>query len=241
MKNVPRDIVVYDIASWLFWTKVASVGVQKARSYVQDSQGTWLTRSDPSLFREVVSRVAKDMRLDGEALLMDQSLREEVEDRASDAIKKEDNLVGAWFEGDNELHHLPSVDISTVESIPRSEVTLSCEGDLIEIGGRLIIRQPLPAAVICEQPPEYSFLVVEQTKPALPRHRAMVFEMMSCFQIPSGKFVMHGIFRIFLNEGESSGGWKSIVPNAMYVPVGGSLEIFTPSGKMRFSSAIRPG
>lgn len=197
--------VVNDAAAFLFWKLAERVGVQTASNEVLATNGSTLFRQDFS--NEIFDKYGIQT-LD---LATATVFKEEVAAHAVDYCRAEENIIGSIYVEDLTSGRAPSaknIDVSELNNYPES-----ISGVELKKFGKLCVRHPLPAVVVCNFEPTRSIFQIEDTVTALGFTIPLYMGPIDITQIADDMWLITGIIHIPVPSTNIGKKWNRVIQN----------------------------
>jgi hypothetical protein len=201
------------IAAEVFWGYCSRTDYATARGRVLDGDygKLWTLREAANLLRRYADGIS-----DAELRRCYRQTNQYLMEKA----RKEENILGALYTEDFAACRPPAFPHDGLVRRLRASVADGGEEDSIRsaapVAGALLLRTPLPAAVLLKAPPEADILRVGDTRQALGFQKAMLLFVRSYGPLPPNPqgytHAAHGVFQIPCPE--EAAAWFRLIPNA---------------------------
>ncbi|CRY84161.1 hypothetical protein [Yersinia intermedia] len=213
---------INDAAAFLFWKHAERVGVQSASNDVLATNGSCLLRQDFS--NEVFDNYYDFQSIDLETT---SAFKEEVAAHAVAYCQTQENIIGTIYIEDlksGRSHTANNIDVSDLNNNP-----VSIKGNKPPKFGKLCIRHPLPAVVICESEPSRTIFKIADTATALGFSITMYMGPIDITPIAENMWLVTGIIYIPVPTIKIGDDWNRVIQNKVSMVSGLTMPI---NGKM---------
>ncbi|MBB2164505.1 hypothetical protein HLH26_08115 [Gluconacetobacter sp. 1b LMG 1731] len=209
----PAD--VHELATWLFWLRVRSVGVAACKTEVIESRGVSLLNRENL---EFVLRADVNQKV-GECLTDPAHAQDLVTAAASEAY--------AYCSGDANLNGMVYADEAMggrdlfagrfpYPDLPVAPINIEVVGASIPTMGQLLVRTPLPAAVAVRTPEVPPLFWVRDTTAALGKAYPVLFMKTGVAQLAQDLWCVHGYCNIPVPTLDWGDRFSLVIPNGMF-------------------------
>jgi hypothetical protein len=200
---------INDAAAYLFWKLAERVGVQSASEVVIETEGRCLLKQDYS--NEVFDKYIVETMDDKTVKLF----KEQVANHANEFCQAEQNIIGTIYVEDLLVGRSPTA--KEINSCAFNNTPKKITGTKLPQFGKLCIRHPLPAVVVCDSEPPRTIFEIKDTETALGFKVPLFMGPIDIEQIADDMWLVTGIVHIPVPSKNIGKMWNSVIQNNISV------------------------